>query len=143
VITKSLPACLLVVALMSAGPAAAAAPPRTTQPGDHMVRAGVGVLVAGIVAYALLGAGLAVGSAAEQDITSLARAEDLQRRRDLLARGRLGNQLAIAGGVLAVVSMGVGIPLVVVGRRRHQRAVSRIEAQPTSAGALLSLRIRW
>ena len=122
-----------------------AAPKRQTLPGDHMVRAGVGVLVAGIASYGLLGAGLAIGSSAEQDITSQQQQADLQTRRDLLARGRLGNRLAIAGGVLAALSMGVGIPLVIIGRRRHERAMSTLSAAPMlgPGGGGLTLRVRW
>ncbi len=132
----------LALTLSAAGPVHAA-PKRETLPGDHMVFAGVGVLVAGIAAYGLLGAGLAIGSAAEQDIVGQPRAEDLQARRDLLERGRLGNRLAIAGGVVAALSMGVGIPLVIVGRRRHIRAMSSLSATPMAGGGGLTLRVRW
>ena len=103
---------------------ASAAPPRERKPGDGMVAAGVGVLCGGIAAYALLAAGLGVGSRAEDDIAALQQEEDIARRRDVMERGVLGNRLAIAGGVLAAVAMSVGIPLVVIGRRRHEAAVA-------------------
>lgn len=135
-------ATAIALAMTAASPVLAA-PKRETLPGDHMVRAGVGVLVAGIVAYGLLGAGLGIGAAAEQDISSRQRAEDQASRRDLIARGQVGNRLAIAGGVLAAVSMAVGIPLVVVGRRRHERAMASLSAAPIAGGGGLTLRIRW
>lgn len=128
----------LVVGLLAMP--ARAAEGRERRPGDRMVAAGVGVLCGGVAAYALLAAGLALGNRAEQDLTPLVEQADIERRRDLIARGRLGNRLAIAGAVVAAVAMGVGIPLVVIGRRRHQASLA---IHPSPAGGALSLRVRF
>ncbi len=95
-------------------------PEPSRQPGDRMVQAGVGVVVAGLLGYGLMAAGLGIGNRAETDLNALPDRDDISTRRDVLARGRLGNQLAIAGAVTATVAMAVGIPLIAIGRRRHE-----------------------
>ena len=95
-------------------------PDASRQPGDRMVQAGVGVVVAGLLGYGLMAAGLGLGNRAETDLNALPDRDDIATRRDVLSRGRLGNQLAIAGAVTATVAMVVGIPLIAIGRRRHE-----------------------
>ena len=94
------------------------------QPGDRMVQAGVGVVVASLVGYGLMAAGLGIGNRAENDLRPLSGRDDIERRREVLARGQLGNRLAIGGAIAATAAMAVGIPLIIVGRRRHQAHVS-------------------
>lgn len=94
-------------------------------PGDRMVSAGVGVVVAGVVGYGLMAVGLGIGNRAEGDLQALVEREDIDVRREVLARGRLGNRLAIAGAATATAAMAVGIPLIVIGRRRHEAASTR------------------
>lgn len=133
-------AATLVALALAAAPAqsTAAAPVQTTAaarepapsrrspaPGDRMVQAGVGVVVLGVAGYGLLAAGLGIGNRAEADLALLGTQRDLEARRDVLARGRLGNRLAIAGGVTATAALAVGIPLIVIGRRRHEAASPR------------------
>lgn len=91
-------------------------------PGDRMVQAGVGVVVAGLAGYGLMAVGLAIGNRAQGDLSSTLERDGLATRRDVLARGRLGNRLAIAGAVTASVALAVGIPLIAIGRRRHEAA---------------------
>lgn len=98
---------------------------RPRQPGDRMVQAGVGVVVAGLVGYGLMVVGLGIGNQAESELLPLSEREDVERRREVLVRGRLGNRLAIAGAVAATAAMAVGIPLIVVGRRRHEASAPR------------------
>lgn len=111
------------------------------QPGDRMVQAGVGVTVAGLLGYGLMAAGLGVGNQAEGDLRSLTGREDIDRRREVLARGQLGNRLAIAGAVTASVALAVGIPLIVFGRRRHE-AGARAVVLLDGSGHGLGLRLR-
>src|SRR5690606_32491943 len=111
-------------------------------PGDRMVQAGVGIVVAGLAGYGLMAVGLALGNRAEGDLRPLAEREDIATRREVLERGRLGNRLAIAGAVTATAALAVGIPLIVIGRRRHlaasPRAVVVLDGGATSVG----LRVR-
>jgi len=85
-----------------------------------MVRAGVAITVLGLFGYGLMAGGLGVGERAESDLLSLTDRDDIGARSDVLARGRLGNRLAIVGAITATASMAVGIPLIVLGRRRHE-----------------------
>jgi hypothetical protein len=115
---------------------------RERLPGDRMVQAGVGVVVAGLAGYGLMAAGLAIGSQAEGDLVALAERDDIDARRDVLARGQLGNQLAIAGAITATAAMAVGIPLIVIGRRRHEAASPRAMVLVSGGAAGFGLRIR-
>lgn len=111
------------------------APPRRERaPGDRMVQAGVGVVVAGVLGYGLMAAGLGIGNQAEGDLLVLSERDDIPARHDVLARGRLGNQLAIAGAVTASVAMAVGIPLIVIGRRRHEASFASPRARLVIGG---------
>lgn len=106
-----------------------------------MVQAGVGVVLAGVLGYALMGVGLAIGNRAEGDLFTLAAREDIDRRRDVLARGRRGNQLAIGGAIAATAALAVGIPLIVIGRRRHENP-SRTTVMMTGGAEGLGLRVQ-
>ncbi|MCX4244778.1 hypothetical protein [Paraliomyxa miuraensis] len=127
-------------------PAPQAAPERPVRlPGDRMVGAGVGVVVAGVAGYGLMAVGLGMGSRAESDLQALVLRDDIETRRDVLARGRLGNRLAIAGAITATVAVAVGIPLVVIGRRRHEAAAARTMVLMSGGpgGMALGLRRRF
>jgi hypothetical protein len=114
---------------------------RARAPGDRMVEAGVGVVVLGIAGYGLMGAGLVIGNGAESDLPSLGERDDLEARRAVMARGRLGNRLAIAGAVTATVAMAVGIPLIVIGRRRHEAASRRATVVVSGGATGVGLRV--
>jgi len=127
-------------------PTAESKPRKEHPPGHGMVVAGAAITVGGIAAYGLFGAGLAIGNRAEQDIASLTGTDDIEARRDLLERGRLGNRLALAGGILSLLTVAVGIPLIVVGRRRAVAASAsatrtRVVFGVQGAGAFA--RISW
>jgi hypothetical protein len=115
--------------------------PGERTPGDRMVQAGVGVVVLGIAAYGLMAVGLGIGSGAESDLPSLGERGDIEARREVMARGRLGNRLAIAGTVTATVAMAVGIPLIVLGRRRHEAASPRATVMVSGGATGLGLRV--
>lgn len=121
--------------------AADPSPRRAPAPGDRMVGAGVGLVVAGLCGYGLMAAGLGVGNRANNDLLALGELDDVPARRDVLARGRLGNRLAIAGAVTASVAIAVGIPLIVIGRRRHEAASPRATVLLDGGPAGFGLRV--
>jgi hypothetical protein len=118
---------------------------RARPPGHPMVVAGVVLVVSSVVGYAIMAAGLGIGNRAEQDVASLTGPDDIERRREVLERGRLGNRMAIGAGVSSAALMAVGLPLVFVGRRRAQRSLSesRVSFSPLRGGAGLSWRVRF
>lgn len=135
--------CLLLTSapVWAAEPSPAAPSQRAKPlPGDHMVRAGVGITVLGLFGYGLMAGGLGLGERAESDLLSLTDRDDIDARRDVLARGRLGNRLAIVGAITATASMAVGIPLIVLGRRRHEAYAAVLVGG--MAGGGLGLRFR-
>lgn len=157
---RSVVAGVAVVATLGGavlGPASAAAAPASTEPseppspkqhppGHGMVVAGAAITVGGVAAYGVFGAGLAIGNRAEQDIASLTGTDDIEARRDLLARGRLGNRLALAGGLVSLLTVAVGIPLIVVGRRRAvaaSRSDRRVRVGFGVQGAGAFARLSW
>lgn len=123
------------------GSAATAEPRAERRPGDRMVRAGVGVTVSGLLGYGLMAAGLAIGNIADSDLLALTGRDDIEARRDIIARGRLGNRLAIAGAVTATAALAVGIPLIVFGRRRHEASAPRAVVLVGGAGGGFGLRL--
>jgi hypothetical protein len=132
--------------VLTSVPALAAPPGPAPRPergsGDRMVQAGVGVVVSGLVGYGLMAVGLNVGNRAEGELLPLTSREDIEARREVLARGRLGNRLAIAGAVTAAVAMAVGIPLIVIGRRRHEASMPRATVIVGGMGPGVGLRLR-
>jgi len=115
-----------------------------------MVVAGAVITLGSVAAYGVLGAGLAIGNRAELDIAAQGERDDIENRRDLLSRGELGNKLALVGGITAAVAIVVGIPLIVVGRRRAtgrsaQRAAQTQQRRLTlgvqGAGAFVRFRL--
>lgn len=108
--------------------------PKVQPPGHGMVVAGVTVTLGGVAAYILMGAGLGIGNGANQDLASLNRREDIEARRDVLRRGATGNRIAIAGGITAAIAMAVGIPLIVIGRRRAVAATRGRTARTMTLG---------
>lgn len=117
------------------------APPARPLPGDRMVQAGVGITIAGLLGYGLMAVGLSMGSRAESELLPLTDRDDLDARRDVLARGQLGNRLAIAGAITATASLAIGIPLIIVGRRRHEASM-RATVMLGGLGSGMGLRLR-
>lgn len=153
---RSAVACVTVVATLggaalqpgiaAAAPAVGPAERKEHPPGHGMVVAGAAITVGGVAAYGLFGAGLAIGNRAEQDIASLTGTDDIEARRELLARGRLGNRLALAGGIVSLLTVAVGIPLIVVGRRRAvaaSRSDRHVRVGVGVSGAGAFARISW
>lgn len=93
---------------------------------DEPSAAGRGLVIGGAVALALgaaglgiMGAGLAIGSGAN-DLTDLAE-DDIDGRGDQFDRGRTGNSLAVAGAVVGGVGVLTGAVLVGIGLTRKRK----------------------
>lgn len=113
------------------------------------VTTGVGGLLLGVMA-----GGLVLGRKAERDGAERTQAgidagtpvsEDDPDLQAIVRRGKLGNGLAIAGGVLATAALAAGVTLLVLGlrggkARKQTRASLGPAVAPGFAGAALSLR---
>jgi hypothetical protein len=86
--------------------------------GHGLVVGGVALVCTSLAGYVAMIVGLGIGSGAESRIAPLYAEEDIERRREFIERGTMGNRLAIGAGVSAAVLMATGIALIVVGRRR-------------------------
>lgn len=124
-------------------PPSASAETRPGRPGRPMTIAGSVFIMASAGGYIAMAVGLGMGNNADNEVRSLGAAEDLERRREVMDRGELGNRLAIGAGVSAAVLMATGIALVVVGRRKSD--VPRVSAGPLplQRGAGLQLGARF
>ncbi len=97
------------------------APPSNPSPGNPLLFAGIGVTVLGV---AMGGVGLGLGAAwasGANDVSGLD-ASDLDAREQQFARGRRGNTLMIAGGVIAGVLIPTGAALLAIGAKRNADA---------------------
>ena len=106
------------------------------------VTTGVGVIFVGLMA-----SGLVRGKRAEQDGDALVTMSPTLPKDDPLLqaidrRGRGGNHLAIAGGVLGAAALGAGIALLVLGVRGGGPS-SRVALSPSFGRRDLGLLLRW
>ena len=129
---KALCALALAVALVIPTTATAAEPPR--EPGRPLAITGSVFIIASAGGYIAMAAGLGIGNEADAEVRSLLAADELERRREVMDRGRLGNRLALGAGLASVALMATGIALVVVGRRRKAEAAS-VGVLPLERGA--------
>jgi hypothetical protein len=142
-------------------PIAEAPPPKPPEPPgpdpvvhkqrrDQTLAGGVLVGVGGVF-LVVMAAGLGVGRKAERDGTDLTDAAtaagmplsmDDPSLQDPVRRGKIGNGLAIAGGVIGGVALVTGVTLLVLGKRPvpPRRASLRPALAPGFAGAALHLR---
>lgn len=105
------------------------------------VTTGVGGVFLGVMA-----GGLAIGQKAEHDgstRTTMALAggaplsEDDPELQSIVRRGKTGNQLAIAGGVIATVFVAAGVAMLVLGLRARKGRPARVALVPGSTGFTL------
>jgi len=127
---------------------AADAPPRTRRPiHKPMVIAGAVTTGVGMIFVGLLASGLVRGKRAEQDGAALVAMsptlpEEDPRLQAIDRRGKSGNRLAIAGGVIGTAALGAGIALLVVGLRGGPSS-SKVAVSPTLGERELGLLLRW
>jgi hypothetical protein len=99
---------------------AAAEQPAPRPPGRGLVIGGSVLAGVGVAGLGVMVGGMVIGSS-NDDISDLP-TTDLDTRADRFRMGRLGNALAIAGGVGGGVLLGVGVALLVVGLKKNRAA---------------------
>ncbi len=106
-----------------------------------LIGAGAASLVVGVAGLGLMGGGLAMGSNAN-DIGGLAD-DDIDGRRSKFDRGRTGNTLAIAGGVVGGVFAVTGAVLLAIGAKRRSRTSTAVAPWVGAGLAGLGMRGRF
>lgn len=94
--------------------------PDPPPPGRGLVIGGSVLAGFGVAGLGVMVGGMVIGSS-NDDISDLP-TNDLDTRADRFRMGRLGNALAIAGGVSGGVLLGVGVALLVVGLKKNRAA---------------------
>jgi hypothetical protein len=94
--------------------------PEPPPPGRGLVIAGSVIAGLGVGGLGVMTTGMVLGSQ-NDDISDLA-TNDLVTRADRFRMGRLGNTLAIAGGVGGAVLLGTGVALLVLGLKKNRGA---------------------
>jgi len=107
------------------------------QPGRPMAIAGTVLIATSAAGYVAMVVGLSMGNNADASVRSLGSADELERRREVIERGQLGNRLALGAGIASAVLMATGVALVIAGRRRAQQA--SVAVAPLQRGAAVSL----
>jgi hypothetical protein len=97
-----------------------ASQPEPPPPGRGLVIAGSVIAGLGVGGLGVMTTGMVLGSQ-NDDISDLA-TNDLVTRADRFRMGRLGNTLAIAGGVGGAVLLGTGVALLVLGLKKNRGA---------------------
>jgi len=148
-ILRQLCAASLVLSLstpaFAAEPPPAEADPASTQaePGRPMAIAGSVLIMASAAGYIAMAVGLGIGSNADAEVGSLGSSDDIERRREVMGRGQLGNRLALGAGLASAALMATGIALVVVGRRKNRESTASVGWLPLERGAGLQLGARF
>lgn len=152
-ILRRLAAASLVLSLSAPAPAAAAEPPppqaatapvpAQDRPGRPMAIAGSVLIMASAAGYIVMAVGLGIGSNADAKLGSLGSVDDIQRRREVMDRGQLGNRMALGAGLASAALMATGIALVVVGRRKARESEPTLGWLPLERGAGLQLGARF
>jgi hypothetical protein len=104
-----------------------------------MLGVGAAALAVGVGGLAMMGAGLAMGKRAN-DLSGVD-ADDIDGRRDQFDRGRTGNTLAIAGGVVGGVFAITGAVLVGIGASRAKQS-KRAAIAPWMGRGLVGVGVR-
>ncbi len=137
-------AVALTLAVPSTAAAANTAPASVrTRPGRPLMIAGSVLIVASAGGYIAMAVGLGMGNNADAGVRSLQSSEDLERRREVIDRGELGNRLALGAGLAAAALMATGIALVVVGRKKAADRRAAIGPLPLERGAGVQVGARF
>ena len=142
---KAFVALVLSIAFMLPASTAAAAEPAPAPqhtPGRPMAVTGSVLIIASAGGYVAMAVGLGIGNESDAQVRSLQAADEVERRREVMDRGRLGNRLALGAGLASVALMATGIALVVVGRRKAEAATS-VGLLPLERGAGIQLGARF
>jgi hypothetical protein len=129
-----------------AEPPPAAEPDRPPRKIDKpLVITGAALTGFGLIMVGLMAGGLVRGKRAEDEGEALVDASPTTSRddEDLRAidrRGKVGNRMAIAGGVLGALALGSGVALLVLGLRGRP---SRVAVAPTMGPRGGGLTLRW
>lgn len=121
--------------------------PRERRPINKPLTIAGGVLTGvGLAMVGLMAGGMVRGKRAEADGDALVEArpttpEDDPELQKIDDRGRSGNRMAIAGGVIGALALGTGIALLVVGLRGGP--TRRVAVAPTVAPRAVGLALRW
>jgi hypothetical protein len=121
--------------------------PRAPRPIDKPLVIAGGVLTGvGLAMIGLMAGGLVRGKRAEADGDALVAArpttpETDPRLQEIDRDGKVGNRMAIAGGVISAVALGTGVALLVVGLRGGRQ--SKVAVTPTMTPRGLGLALRW
>lgn len=91
-------------------------------------RVGVAAVVLAAGGWVATIVGLGLGSAVDSDLAPLRGRDDIDRRRELLDRGRLANRLALGAGISAGVVLALGVTLLAVARRQRPRSSAQARA---------------
>lgn len=95
-------------------------PPRSKPPGRGLVIGGAVSLAVGGAGIVLMATGMALAGIASAELQD----SEPGSRESIFSRGRVGNALAISGGVTAGVGALVGVALLATGITRNQRAAA-------------------
>jgi hypothetical protein len=122
-------------------------PPREKRPINKPLVIAGGVLTGvGLAMVGLMAGGLVRGKRAEADGDALVDAMPTTPEEDpelqaIDDRGRSGNRMAIAGGVIGALALGTGIALLVVGLRGGP--TRKVAVAPSVAPRAVGLTLRW
>lgn len=108
-----------------------------------MAITGSALIMASVAGYIVMAVGLGIGSNADAELGSLGSVNDIDRRREVMDRGQLGNRMALGAGLASAALMATGITLVVVGRRRARESAPTLGWLPLERGAGLQLGARF
>jgi hypothetical protein len=116
------------------------------QPNKPLVIAGAVTAGVGLAMFGLMAGGLVRGNRADADGNALVDMNPIRDERDpdleeIDRRGRSGNAMAIAGGVLGAVCLGTGVALLVIGLRGKPNA--RVAASPYATPQTAGFTVRW
>jgi len=122
-------------------------PPRAPRKIDKPLVIAGGVLTGvGLAMVGVMAAGLVRGKRAEADGDTLVAAmptlpADHPALQEIDHNGKVGNRMAIAGGVIAGLALGAGVGLLVVGLRGGR--TNKVAVTPTMSPRALGLALRW